>query len=139
VVAVTMAAVGGARTLRVARADGRYLIRADEQDMKAERGALLNQKIEKIPNMPSDFILIPCVPLSGIMTYGASGIQGMSIFSSGIQGIGPRKYSRGQRLCLGNVMEGIEGQKLLLFNFSSKEFWSLNLQSSSLFLVLNEF
>lgn len=45
VVAVTMAAVGGARTLRVARADGRYLIRADEQGMKAERGALLNQKI----------------------------------------------------------------------------------------------
>jgi hypothetical protein len=42
---VTMAAVGGARTLRVARADGRYLIRADEQGMKAERGALLNQKI----------------------------------------------------------------------------------------------
>jgi hypothetical protein len=45
--------------------------------------------------MPSDFILIPCVPLSGIyvyflvfMTCGASGIQGTSIFSSGIQGIG---------------------------------------------------
>lgn len=45
VVAVTMAAVGGARTLLVTRADGRYLIRADEQGMKAERGALLNQKI----------------------------------------------------------------------------------------------
>lgn len=38
VVAVTMAAVGGARTLLVTRADGRYLIRADENQKIIEGG-----------------------------------------------------------------------------------------------------
>jgi hypothetical protein len=50
----------------------------------------------KIPYVPSKFITIPCVPLSGnreffcvCMTCGASGIQEMSIFFDGTQVIPP--------------------------------------------------
>jgi hypothetical protein len=61
------------------------------------KGSITSTMIQgKIPGMPSDFIPIHCVPLSGIkvyffvyMTCGTSDTQVTSIFFDGIQGNGP--------------------------------------------------
>jgi hypothetical protein len=49
----------------VPRKDSFRYLRSMLQKYKVMR-LLMNMFFEKIPGMPSDFILIPCVPLSGI-------------------------------------------------------------------------